>query len=142
MTCIIISSLKTGRLYHFSMPLIDLGEHEKALASIDEALILARKNNDKPFEGLSKVWLGRILGKTDPNQFDRAEESILKGINILEELRLKPSSSQGYLYLGEFYTDIGQKEKAQENLKKAERMFKEMGMDYWLAKTDEVLKRL
>ncbi len=86
--------------------------------------------------------MGRILGKTDPNQFDRAEESILKGINILEELRLKPSFSQGYLYLGEFYTDIGQKEKAQENLKKAERMFKEMGLDYWLAKTQKVLNRL
>jgi tetratricopeptide (TPR) repeat protein len=125
-----------------SMPLFNLGEYEKALASIDEALILASKNNEKDIEGNSKIWLGRILGKTDPNQFDRAEESILKGINILEKLRLKPHSSQGYLYLGEFYTDIGQKEKAKENLKKAERMFQEMGMDYWLAKTQEVLNRL
>jgi tetratricopeptide (TPR) repeat protein len=125
-----------------SLPLFDLGKYEKALASIDEALILARKNNEKEVEGLSRIWLGRILGKTDPNQLNRAEESILKGINILEELRLKPYFSQGYLYLGEFYADIGQKEKAQENLKKAERMFKEMGMDYWLAKTQEVLNRL
>ncbi len=48
----------------------------------------------------------------------------------------------GYLFLGELYLDTGQKEKALENLKKAGGMFKEMGMDYWLAKTDEVLKRL
>ena len=135
--------LRLSLLYWpLSMPLFDLGEYEKALASIDEALILARKNNEKDIEGFSMIWLGRILGKTDPNQFDRAEESILKGINILKELRLKPYFSQGYLYLGEFYTDIGQKEKAQENLKKAERMFQEMGMDYWLAKTDEVLEGL
>jgi len=60
----------------------------------------------------------------------------------MEELRLKPRSSLGYLYLGKFYIDIGQKEKAQENLKKAERMFQEMGMDYWLAKMKEVLERL
>ena len=125
-----------------SLTLFDLGEYKKAMTSIDEALILARKNNEKDYEGLSRIWLGRILMKTDPNQFDRAEESILKGINILEEVRLKPYFSQGYLYLGEFYTDIGQKEKAQENLKKAEGMFKEMGMDYWVVKTDEVLKRL
>ena len=60
----------------------------------------------------------------------------------MEELRLKSYFSQGYLYLGEFYTDIGQKEKAQENLKKAERMFQEMGMDYWLVKTQAALKGL
>jgi tetratricopeptide (TPR) repeat protein len=125
-----------------SMSLFDLGEYGKALASIGEALILARKNNEKNFEGFSMIWLGRILGKTDPNQFDRAEESILKGINISEELGLKPYFAQGYLYLGEFYTDIAQKEKALENLKKAEQMFQEMGMDYWLAKTQEVLNRL
>jgi len=131
------------RLYwSLSMLLFDLGEYEKALATIDEGLILAQKNNTKEFEGLSRIWLGRILVKTDPNQFDRADESILKGINILQELRLKPFSSQGYLYLGEFYTDTGQKDKALEILRKARGMFREMGMDYWLAKTDEVLEGL
>jgi tetratricopeptide (TPR) repeat protein len=128
--------------WFLSMLLFDLGEYDKALASIDETLILARKNNEKDTEGSSRIWLGRILGKTDPNQFDRAEESILKGINILEELRLKHYFSQGYLYLGEFYADTGRKEKAQENLKKAEQMFQEMGMDYWLEKTQKVLNRL
>jgi tetratricopeptide (TPR) repeat protein len=128
--------------WFLSIPLFDLGKYEKAMASTNEALILAQENNERFYEGSSMIWLGRILGKTDPNQFDKAEESILKGINILEELRLKPWSSVGYLYLGEFYSDIGQKEKALENLKKAERMFQEMGMDYWLAKTQEVLNRL
>jgi hypothetical protein len=36
----------------------------------------------------------------------------------------------------------GQKDKALENLKKAEGMFREMGMDYWLAKTHKALERL
>jgi hypothetical protein len=44
--------------------------------------------------------------------------------------------------LGEFYADTGRKKEAQENLKKAEWMFQEMGMDYWLAKTQEALNRL
>jgi hypothetical protein len=42
--------------------------------------------------------------------------------------------------LEKLYSDGGQKEKALEYLKKAEEMTKEMGMDYWLAKTKEVLK--
>ncbi len=41
--------------------------------------------------------------------------------------------------MGELYTDSGQKEKALENLTKAEAEFKDMGMDYWLGKTREVL---
>ena len=44
--------------------------------------------------------------------------------------------------MGELYLDTGQREKALENLKKAGAMFKEMGMDCWLAKTPEVLDRL
>ena len=86
--------------------------------------------------------MGRILGKTDPSQTDKAEECILKGIKILDEMKIKPWCSEGYLYLGEFYIDTGQKEKAMENLKKAEGMFREMGMDYWLAKAQEVFRRL
>ncbi len=42
------------------------------------------------------------------------------------------------LFLGELYAHGGQKEKALENLKKAETMFLEMGMDYWLDETREV----
>ena len=44
--------------------------------------------------------------------------------------------------LGELHIDMRQEEKALENLKKAERMFQEMGMDYWLAKTRDMLDRL
>jgi hypothetical protein len=71
---------------------------------------------------------------------DEAEEYILKGIKILEELKTQPYVSTGYLWLGELNADMGQREKALENLKTAEAMFKEMGMDYWLAKTKEVGK--
>ena len=40
------------------------------------------------------------------------------------------------------YADTGRKEKALESLKEAETAFREMGMDYWLRRTQEVLKRL
>ena len=41
--------------------------------------------------------------------------------------------------LGEFYADTGQRAKA---LKKAEGMFREMGMDYYVRLTQEGLGRL
>jgi tetratricopeptide (TPR) repeat protein len=59
----------------------------------------------------------------------------------LEELKLRPFYSQGYLYLGELHADMGHKEKALETLEKANQMFQEMGMDYWLHRTQSLLKR-
>ena len=125
-----------------SLTYFDLGDHQKALSLIEEAVQLAEKHYEKGAEGYSRYLLGMILSKTDSSKRDEAKESIFKGIEILETRKLRPMYSVGYLCLGEFYADTGQKKKAQENLKKAERMFKEMGMDYWLAKTDELLKGL
>jgi tetratricopeptide (TPR) repeat protein len=119
-----------------------LGDQKSALDCVTKALKLARDNNEKLGEGLSRIGFGRILTKSDPSQTDRAEESLLKGINIYEELRIKSWYSVGYLFLGEVYANTGQKDKALETLKKAEGMFKEMGMDYYLIKTQEVLNRL
>ena len=117
-----------------------MGDLKNALDCVTKGLKLALDNNNKWEEGLSRIGLGRMLAKSDPLQRDKAEESLLKGIKICEELRIKPWYSVGYLYLGEVYTDIGQKDKALETLKKAEGMFKEMGMDYWLARTKEALR--
>jgi len=121
---------------------LDLGDPKNSRSFIDEALKLSQKNSEKHLEGASWIWLGRILGKTDPSQSDKAEGCILKGIKILEEMAIKPWCSEGYLCLGELYADTGKREKALENLKKAEGMFQEMGMDYWLARTQEVMRRL
>jgi tetratricopeptide (TPR) repeat protein len=119
-----------------------LGDLKNALDWVTKAFKLACDSNEKLWEGYSRMLLGRILAKSDPSQIDNAEEYILKGINILEELRIKAWYQLGYLFLGEIYADTGQKDKALKNLKKSEEMFKEMGMDYWLAKTQEVLNRL
>jgi hypothetical protein len=59
----------------------------------------------------------------------------------LDELKAKPAYAQGYFFLGELYADTGQRDKAREHLIKAEEMFRGMGMDYWLDKTQEVLER-
>jgi class 3 adenylate cyclase/tetratricopeptide (TPR) repeat protein len=128
--------------YHYSLSMvhIDLGNLEKAQSYIEGAAEVAHNNNERHIEGDSRITLGRLLGKMGKSESVKAEKSILKGIKILNELKLKPSSSLGYLFLGEIYADTGKKEKALEILKKAESEFQEMGMDYWLRRTQEVLE--
>jgi hypothetical protein len=67
---------------------------------------------------------------------------ILQGISILEELGILALSCLGHLWLGEVYAESGRREDALANLKKAETMFQQMGMDYWLGKAQDALTRL
>jgi tetratricopeptide (TPR) repeat protein len=121
---------------------LDLGDVEAARTHIEESLELTRKHGERHEEGRSVVILGRVVGKADPSQSAKAEGLILEGIKMLEELKVKPYQAEGYLYLGELYADTGQKEKALETLNKAEGMFRQMGMDYWVARTEKVLEKL
>jgi len=128
--------------YGLSMICLDLGDIETARGHIEESLRLAKQHGERLQEGRSTVALGRVIGKADPSQSAKAEELILEGIKLLEELKVKPFQAEGHLYLGELYADIGQKEKALKALRKTKRMFQQMGMDYWLAKTDKALQKL
>jgi tetratricopeptide (TPR) repeat protein len=133
---------KSFHYLYFSKTHFDLGDQKRSQSSIEEALKISQKNSEKHIEGASWAFLGRILGKTDLSQSDMAVEYILKGINILDDLKIKPWCAEGYLYLGELYSSTGNKEDALNNLRKAESMFQEIGMDYYLSKTQEILSRL
>jgi hypothetical protein len=61
---------------------------------------------------------------------------------MAEDLRIRPFQAYGHLYLGETYAIVGQKEKALASLKKAREMGQDMGMDYWLARTEKALEKL
>ena len=121
---------------------LDLGNLKNARSLTEEALRLSQKNNERISEGMSWLSLGTILGKTGPLEINKAEGCILKRIEICKELKIKPYYSLGRLYLGQLCLNGGEKEKAIDNLMKAEGMFREMGMDYWLGKAQEVLAAL
>jgi tetratricopeptide (TPR) repeat protein len=78
----------------------------------------------------------------DSSKRNEAEEFIQSGIEILESLRTRPDLSIGYLFLGELYLGSDLREKAEEYLRKAEKNFRDMGMDHWSAETERILKTL
>ncbi|MDY6843920.1 MAG: adenylate/guanylate cyclase domain-containing protein, partial [Thermodesulfobacteriota bacterium] len=127
---------------YLSMIYLDSGDMKNALRTIEEAVTLSQKNNEKSVEGQSRIRLGRIMGKVNSTQTKKAEKQILQGISILNELKIASLCSRGFLALGELYADNGQKKKGLENLIKAQGMFQEMNMDYWLNITQGILERL
>ena len=123
-----------------SMVHLATGDLKSARDCIESALEWSQKSGEKHWEGWSKILQGRILGESELLQAAKAESFILEGIDILNEFRMKPYCAQGYLYLGELYAGTGRTQLATKNLKRALKMFKEMGMDYWLQKTQEALR--
>jgi class 3 adenylate cyclase/tetratricopeptide (TPR) repeat protein len=119
-----------------------IGDLSSARSCVAAALDWSQKLNQKHWDGFAKIILGKILGESDLLQAAKAEATMLEGIDILTQLGMKPYCAQGYLYLGELYSGTGRTPVATNNLKKAERMFRQMGMDYWLRKTEGALSRL
>jgi tetratricopeptide (TPR) repeat protein len=120
----------------------DSGDFNNAHRCAQKALEMSQTYNEIMNEGTARICLGRVLGKMDQSQFNEAEESILRGMNIHEDIKAKPLLFQGNLFLGELYAYAGQMEKAIENLTKAESEFKDMGIDYWLARTYAVYSEM
>jgi tetratricopeptide (TPR) repeat protein len=120
----------------------ELGDMKEARTHAELALQFSLANNERQIEGFSRMWLGRVVAKTDATQIEAAEEQIHQGMSLLEELGLRGYWSWGLLWLGEVYAEFGRKEEALKHLKKGESIFQEMGMDYLAGKAQEVLARL
>jgi tetratricopeptide (TPR) repeat protein len=125
-----------------SLVSFDTGDIYNAGSFAGEALKLSVKYNEKWIEAMARILIGSVLVKTDMTQAEKAIDSIRRGIEILDQRSIKPWSSVGHYFLGKLYTDTGIFKKAVENLKKAEGSFKEMGMVFWLSRTQKALQQL
>ena len=121
---------------------IDEGNLEAARNYIEKSLMAAQDRGSKSWEAWWRVWLARTYNWADVSESAQAEASLQQSIETLGELETETWCALAYSELGTLYADTGQTEKALEILKKTEGMMKEMGMDCWLRRTQEVLKRV
>jgi tetratricopeptide (TPR) repeat protein len=133
-----ISLMQAG----LSMVRFDLGNFNKAHALAKQAVKLAQTNKEKWVEAFAWLQLGRAIGRVKGAQVQKAEECIFTGMKISDQLKIKPFLSEGLLYLGELYANAGRKEESLKNLKQAEGLFQEMGINYWLSRTKKIFETL
>ena len=112
---------------------------EEAYEISKNALNIAKEIKDIGSEGAILISLGRTLGKIDINQHKKATNFISKGIDILRELKNKPSYSMGYICLGEIYLSLGLKTEAMVWLRKAKVIFQQMHSDYCLKMIENLI---
>jgi len=119
-----------------------MGDLPEARRSMEQAVRVAQENDQKHWEGQARMCLGRLRVEEDSSRHTVAEQTILEGLKIEEDLQLRPLQAWGHVFLGETYAIAGQKAKALSSLNKAHQMCQEMGMDYWLARTEKALEKL
>jgi class 3 adenylate cyclase/tetratricopeptide (TPR) repeat protein len=139
------AGLRAFLSYHYyclSSLQFDSGWLDHALKSAEEALELSRNNNERVFEGLSSITMGRVLTADQDVQYDECAKYIFDGMKILNEQKIEPYVSQGLLFLAELNARKGNQEKALEYLANSERAFEKMGMEYWLAKARNLANNL
>ena len=121
--------------HHFALGMVHLvsGNIKQSEESFQDALRMSGKHNEKWIEGTARIYLGITIAQDDNSKLETAEKSILEGIGILEDRKIRPWASIGYFNLGMVQTHLGDVKQARINLEKAAGMFKEMGMNYWFS---------
>jgi tetratricopeptide (TPR) repeat protein len=131
-----------GTYVNMSWVYSELGDLNHARNCAEKALELAQKEHFRQIEAWSLVRLGKVIGKIDKSEFNVAEDYILRGMKILDEFKTRPYYAHGNFFLGELYLDAGQTGKAIDYIEEALAMYQEMGMDYWLRRTQSALTKL
>jgi class 3 adenylate cyclase/tetratricopeptide (TPR) repeat protein len=127
---------------HLSMAYLGAHDPKNAENCADVALKSSQEHDEKYFEALSRILLAHSIVKSDKSRLNEGKEHILQAIKMLDELKIKSIQAVGFYFLGQTYADVSQKDIAKKNLEKAQLAFREMGMEYWLAKAQEVLETL
>ena len=106
---------------------------------LEESLRISQKNGEKGLEARTLIEIGGLISKANLGNEKEAIERIDKGIEVLQQFEMRPFIAKGHLILGEHYLRTNNLEMAIENLKHAQTMFQEMGMDFWANRTKAVI---
>jgi tetratricopeptide (TPR) repeat protein len=120
----------------------ELGELEEAQTHFELGLQSALQNQERFWQAIIRSYLGWVMIRKDPTQIESAEEYIRQGITQVQGLGLRAYYPLGYMILGAVYAESSRPEEALRPLKKAEVMFEEMGMEYYLGRTQKILERV
>jgi class 3 adenylate cyclase/tetratricopeptide (TPR) repeat protein len=112
------------------------GRMDDALASGTRALALARGRGQRGDEASALHLLGDIAARREPREADAVERHLRTAVKLAEGVSMRPLVARCRLSLAEFYRSTGNPGVADEELKSAATLFRQMGMNLWLARAE------
>jgi tetratricopeptide (TPR) repeat protein len=127
------------RIYHSSTAAIALASAYLLAGRLDEAAETATKIADRatacgyrPIEARALELLGAIHAHRDPPNKLRSEEHYRRSLALAGELGMDPLVAHCHLGLRRLYQRCGAQRTAEEHRDKADRMYRDLGMRFWL----------
>jgi len=112
------------------------GQIDDALRLASEALDLARRLGERGYEVMALHGLAEVVGRKDPPDVETAIGRYREATTMATELGMRPLAAHCHLGLGKLYRRTGKRDAARGHLATATTMYREMGMMYWLERTE------
>jgi tetratricopeptide (TPR) repeat protein len=107
-----------------------------------DGLAAARQRGRRGAEGQLLRLLGDIAAHPDRVEVETAEAHYREALALAESLGLRPLMAHCHLGLGKLSRRTGKGEPAQEHLRTATTMYREMDMRFWLEQAEAERKEL
>jgi transcriptional regulator with AAA-type ATPase domain/tetratricopeptide (TPR) repeat protein len=137
----------TGLGFFQSLVLVQLGEAcvrarlmREALGCAERALAQSRERGERGYEAWALRLLGEVATHADVPDGGSAESHYRRAMALADELGMRPLLAHCSLGLGRLYERAGLLPKAVEHLTTAAGLYRDMGMDVWLAEADAALR--
>ena len=118
------------------------GRAEEALKRARSAVELSRKHQERANEALALRVLAEITALGDSTDALGAGKHYADSLALAEELGMRPLVAHCHLSLGKLYRRIGQRAQAEEHLRLALVMYREMDMAFWREQAEAKVQRL
>jgi tetratricopeptide (TPR) repeat protein len=112
------------------------GRVADALPLADRALSLSRECHEQGHEAQALHLQGELAAHREPVDVERARHFYLQALALAEPRGMRPLVAHCHLGLATLYRRTGDAAKTQEHLSTATAMYREMGMNFWLAKAE------
>jgi class 3 adenylate cyclase/tetratricopeptide (TPR) repeat protein len=118
------------------------GRLEVAQALAEDALALARTQQERGHQAYALRLLGEIYARHDPPEIESAETHYCQAIALANELGMRPLQAHCHLGLGTLYGKMGRTEPARVALSTAIDLYRAMDMTFWLPQAEAALARI
>jgi len=112
------------------------GRFDEARSRTAEALDLAVAHEERGSQAWTLRLLGEIAVQCDPPGAEAAERHYSEALTRADALGMRPLVAHCHLGLGKLHHRTGDRAKAEEHLTTASKMYREMGMSFWLARAE------
>jgi Flp pilus assembly protein TadD len=105
-------------------------------------LDMARDQNARGEQAHVLRLLGDHHRRHGADDVDRAESSYRQALSTAQELGMRPLQAHCYLGLGMLYSQRGEREFARQELSKAQVLYRDMEMTFWMLSVEAALSQM